>query len=143
MNIVGLIGRLTTDPELRYIGNDKAYTRFTLAVNRSYKNENGKIDADFISVVAWNKDAETICNYVKKGNRLGVTGRIQTGSYEKADGSRGYQTDVILNKYIFLESKPKEDRPAPDYNETTSIANDDPFADFGESIEITDNDLPF
>ena len=93
MNKVVLVGRLTADPELRYTASNKAYTRFTIAVNRNYKNEDGESEADFISVVAWEKRAETICKYVKKGNRLGIAGKIQTGSYEKEDGSRG-RSDV-------------------------------------------------
>lgn len=139
MNKVTLIGRLTADPELRYTQSDKAYTRFTLAVNRSFKNESGETDADFISCVAWDKRAETICNYVRKGNRIGIAGRIQTGSYEKEDGTRGYLTDVIVSELEFLENKPKDERPAPEYPEQ----DDDPFADFGDSVQVTDDDLPF
>lgn len=144
MNKVVLVGRVTADPELRYTNTDKAYTRFTIAVNRSFKNESGENDADFISVVAWEKKAETICNYVKKGNRIGIAGRIQTGSYDKEDGSRGYLTDVIVNELEFLENKPKDDKPAPDYTESNvSVDDEDPFSDFGDSTIITDDDLPF
>lgn len=139
MNKVVLIGRLTTDPELKYTENNKAYMRFTLAVNRDYKDETGQTPTDFISVVAWDKRAETIAKYVKKGNRLGVAGKIQTGSYEKADGSRGYLTDVIITELEFLENKPKEEKPAPDY----AYKEEDPFKDFGDEVEIVDDDLPF
>ncbi len=142
MNKVFLIGRLTADPELRYTESGKAYTRFSLAVNRNYKNESGESEADFISIVAWEKRAETICKYIKKGNRLGLVGRIQTGSYEKEDGTRGYLTDVIVGELEFLENKPKEDKPAPEYQES-SKTDEDPFAEFGDSIQIEDNDLPF
>ena len=142
MNKVELIGRITTDPELKYTQSNKAYTRFTLAVNRGFKNEDGESEADFISVVAWEKRAETICKYVKKGNRLGLVGRIQTGSYEKEDGTRGYLTDVIVGELEFLENKPKEEKPAPEYQESSS-SDEDPFAEFGDSIQIEDNDLPF
>ena len=138
MNKVELIGRLTTDPELRYTESEKAYTRFTIAVNRKYKKDDESRDADFIPVVAWEKRAETICQYVKKGNRLGIIGRIQTGSYDKEDGSRGYTYDVIAEEFEFLENKNKDDRPAPEYTDP-----EDPFADFGDSIEISDDDLPF
>jgi len=140
VNKVFLIGRLTADPELRYTESGKAYTRFSLAVNRNYKNESGESEADFISIVAWEKRAETIAKYLRKGNRLSVFGKIQTGSYEKEDGSRGYLTDVIVSEIEFLENKPKDDRPAPEYEESN---DDDPFKDFGDSIELTDNDLPF
>ena len=138
MNKVELVGRLTAEPELRYTESEKAYTRFTLAVNRKYKKDDESRDADFIPVVAWEKRAETICQYVKKGNRLGIVGRIQTGSYDKEDGSRGYTYDVIAEEFEFLESKGRDGRPEPEYNEP-----EDPFADFGDNVEITDDDLPF
>ena len=140
MNKVVLIGRVTADPELRYTESGKAYTRFTLAVNRNYKKESGETDADFISIVAWEKRAETISKYIKKGNRLSVSGRIQTGSYEKEDGSRGYLNDVIVDELEFLESKPKEDKPAPEYEEKVE---DDPFKDLGDTVQLSDKDLPF
>lgn len=138
MNKVELIGRITADPELRYTQSEKAYTRFTIAVNRGFKNESGESDADFISCVAWEKRAEIICKYVHKGNRIGIVGRIQTGSYEKEDGTRGYLTDVIVGELEFLENKNKDERPAPEYPEA-----DDPFSDFGDSVTVTDDDLPF
>lgn len=139
MNKVILIGRLTAEPELRYTQSNKAYTRFTLAVNRDFKNDAGETDADFISCVAWDKRAETICKYVRKENRIGIAGRIQTGSYDKEDGSRGYLTDVIVKELEFLENKSKDERPAPEYPEQ----DDDPFAEFGDSVQVTDDDLPF
>ena len=143
MNKVILIGRLTADPELRYTESNKAYTRFTLAVNRDYKKENGETDADFISVVAWEQLAETIHKYVKKGHKICAEGRIQTGSYDKEDGSKGYLTDVIMNHLEFLEKKSNDDRPAPEYTEAPTEEAEDPFKDFGDTVQLTDDDLPF
>ena len=143
MNRVVLIGRLTADPELRYTSSEKAFTRFTLAVNRDYKKENGETDADFISVVAWEQLAETINKYVKKGHKICVEGKIQTGSYDKEDGSKGYLTDVVINHLEFLEKKQTDEKPAPDYVESTKQDSDDPFTDFGNNVQLTDNDLPF
>lgn len=143
MNKVILIGRLTADPELRYSSSNRAYTRFTLAVNRDYKKENGETEADFISIVAWEQLAETVHKYVKKGHRICVEGRIQTGSYDKDDGTKGYLTDVIMNHIDFLEKKPTDDRPAPEYTEETSNETEDPFKDFGDTVQLTDDDLPF
>ena len=143
MNKVILIGRLTADPELRYSSSNRAYTRFTLAVNRDYKKENGETEADFISIVAWEQLAETIHKYVKKGHRICVEGRIQTGSYDKDDGTKGYLTDVIMNHIDFLEKKSTDDRPAPEYTEETSNETEDPFKDFGDTVQLTDDDLPF
>ena len=110
MNNVTLIGRLTRDPELRYTAGGMTVARFTLAVERRMSKERkleaeakNQTTADFISCTAWGKTAETISNYVQKGHRLGVEGRIQTGSYEK-DGQRFYTTDVLVNNMEFLES---------------------------------------
>ena len=143
MNKVILIGRLTADPELRYSSSNRAYTRFTLAVNRDYKKENGETEADFISIVAWEQLAETVHKYVKKGHRICVEGRIQTGSYDKDDGTKGYLTDVIMNHIDFLEKKSTDDRPAPEYTEETSNETEDPFKDFGDTVQLTDDDLQF
>lgn len=143
MNKVILIGRLTADPELRYSSSNRAYTRFTLAVNRDYKKENGETEADFISIVAWEQLAETVHKYIKKGHRICVEGRIQTGSYDKDDGTKGYLTDVIMNHIDFLEKKSTDDRPAPEYTEETSNETEDPFKDFGDTVQLTDDDLPF
>lgn len=142
MNSVELIGRLTATPELRYTTSNRAYTRFTLAVNRNFTNENGEREADFISCVAWEKTAETISKYLKKGSRVGIVGRIQTGKYERPDGTTGYTTDVVIKHLEFLESKSKDERPEPEYTgydapqETTE---EDVFSSFGENVSIDDN----
>ena len=145
MNAVVLIGRITKDPELRYNTANKAVTRFTLAVNRKFINDKGEREADFISCVAWNKTAELICQYFKKGNLIGVEGRIQTGSYEKEDGTKTYMTDVIVNQIEFLEKK-SDGRPDPEYAEPERSnaepqEEEDPFAAYGDSVEIDDNFL--
>ena len=100
MNIVILIGRTTKDPELKYSQSGKAYCSFTLAVNREFKRE----ETDFINCKAFDKKAEAIAQYVEKGNRIAVEGRIQTGSYEK-NGTTFYTTEVLVEKVEFLESK--------------------------------------
>ena len=103
MNKVNLIGRLTKDPELRKNSADIPYTRFTLAVNRNFLNSNNEREADFISCVAWRKTAEIICNQFKKGSEFALTGRIQTGSYDKEDGTKVTASEVIPTeetKYI-------------------------------------------
>lgn len=142
MNKVQLLGRICNDLELKQSGENK-YTRFSIAVNRRYTKEDGTREADFISCVAWNKSAETIVNYFKKGNQIGIVGRIQTGSYEKEDGSKSYTTDIIIEEFDFVEKK-SEERPAPEYTETTQ-KEDDPFKKFGQEngTGITDSNLPF
>lgn len=146
MNKVNLIGRICNDLEINQTGENK-YTRFTLAVNRTYTNEDGTRPADFISCVAWNKSAEIINQYFKKGSQIGVSGKIQTGSYDRQDGTKAYTTDIIVEGFDFLDKK--EDRPAPEYTEqkneeqtTTQNVGGNSNINFDE-VELTDEDLPF
>lgn len=114
MNKVSLIGRLTRDIELRYTNSQMAIGRFTLAINRKMSKEkrqeaerNNLPTADFIGCIAFGKNAETISQYVGKGNQLGVEGHIQTGSYENKEGQRIYTTDVIVDGFTFIDSRNK------------------------------------
>ena len=142
MNSVSLMGRLTRDPEVRYTANTQmANARFVVAVNRKLSKEkrqeaenNGYPTADFISCVAWGKTAENIANYFKKGNRIAITGHIQTGSYEK-DGQRIYTTDVVVDSFDFVESNSSSTNTNQGYSNP---------ADLGMSgQESFDSDLPF
>lgn len=112
MNSVNLVGRLVRDPELRYTNGNNAYVRFTLAVDRRLSKEKrqeaeakNQPTADFISCVAWGKTAETIANYLSKGSQIGIDGKIQTGSYEKDDGTRVYTTDVLVTGMTFVGNR--------------------------------------
>ena len=105
MNTVTLLGRLTKDIEFRYMPNGKGVASFTLAVNRPFKNANGENEADFIPVVLFGKTAELAANYVHKGQRLLVEGRLQVRSYDAKDGSKRYVTEVIGNDIEFIEKK--------------------------------------
>ena len=140
MNRVDLIGRFTANPELRYTTSNKAYTRFSIAVNRNKKDENGNREADFISCVAWEGTAETICKYFEKGNRIGISGIIQTGSYDKSDGSKGYTTDILIGNIDFIDTK---DKSLNENKSSEIVEENDPFKDFGDEITLTDDDLPF
>ncbi len=150
MNKVFLIGRLTRDPELRYSADNNAVCRFSIAVDRAFTNSNGERGADFINIVVFNKQAENVQKYLSKGSQVAIDGSIQTGSYEK-DGVKRNTFDVVANRVQFLDSKNKGnndsfDNVTPDSfsNEPeTSSVKDDPFADFGSSIEINDDELPF
>ena len=156
MNRVELIGRITKDPELRYTSSNIATTRFTLAVNRPFQGQNGEQGTDFISIVVWRKQAENVKKYVSKGSLVAVEGRIQTGSYEK-DGQRIYTTDVVADNVQFLESKSQSQNrqssddnmtPADFVNQDSNMDNesdmsDEVFANFGDSIEISDDDIAF
>ena len=99
MNYVSLIGRLTKDPELKYSQSGKAFCKFTIAVTREFNRE----EADFINCVAWDKRAETIAEYLKKGRRIAVQGRLNVNSYDK-NGETVWRTDVIVDKFEFVES---------------------------------------
>lgn len=106
MNKVVLIGRLTKDPELKTGGsNNTSYSRFTIAVNRKYKNSDGKYDADFIGCIAFGKTAETISKFFNKGRLIAVSGHIQTGNYKDKDGKTVYTTDIMIDDFDFVESK--------------------------------------
>ena len=156
MNRVELIGRITRDPELRYTSSNIATTRFTLAVNRPFQGQNGEQGTDFINIVVWRKQAENVKKFVSKGSLVAVEGRIQTGSYEK-DGQRIYTTDVVADSVQFLESKAQSQNrqtlddgmtPADFVNQDNNMSNesdmsDEVFANFGDSIEISDDDIAF
>ena len=108
MNKVVLIGRVTKDVEVRKTNSGKSFTRFTLAVNRRGKDAG----ANFITCVAWEKTADLLGAYVKKGNQVGICGRIETGKYEDRDGKTVFTTDVMVEEMDFLE--PKGSTPAAD-----------------------------
>lgn len=105
LNNISLVGRLTKDVELRYTPSNVAVATFTLAVNRTFKNENGDREADFINCVMWRQQAENLANWAKKGALIGITGRIQTRSYDNQQGQRVYVTEVVAETFQLLESK--------------------------------------
>ena len=131
MNVFNGIGRLTEDVDMKYTANGLAVARFTIAINRPYKNENGNYEADFIRCIAFGKRAETIAQYARKGHRIGITGSIMTGSYENKQGQKVYTTDVNVTGFTFLESAQKPKQKAA---QTTIDA---------EPIQIEDEGLPF
>ena len=112
MNNTSLIGRLTKDVDLRYTGTNVAVAGFTLAVNRRIKSE-GQPDADFISIVAWQKTAEFSSKYFKKGQQVWVNGRIQTRTWDDAEGKKHYVTEVVAEEVGFADSKKDEGAAAP------------------------------
>lgn len=156
MNKALLIGRLVKDPELKMTETSKREVcQFTIAVNRPYTNEDGERQADFINCVVWDKLAENLSKYQKKGNQIAVEGRIQTRNYEDKDGKRVYVTEIIATNITFLDSKGTSDsvnnleeppvKAGPITGEQIDSipTENDPFAAFGDSIEVNDSDLPF
>ena len=127
MNKTILMGRLTRDPEVRYTQTSNVMvTTFTLAVNRRFVKE-GQQQADFINIVAWNKTAEFVSKYFKKGQQVGVIGRIETKNYDDKDGKKVYVTEVIAEEVYFADSKKNDEQGEPtDF--MASADNDDlPF----------------
>ncbi|EHJ56205.1 single-stranded DNA-binding protein 2 [Streptococcus urinalis FB127-CNA-2] len=160
INNVVLVGRMTKDAELRYTPSQVAVATFTLAVNRTFKSQNGEREADFINCVIWRQSAENLANWAKKGSLVGITGRIQTRNYENQQGQRVYVTEVIADNFQMLESRAtREGNSNSSYNsggynssssnysssqqQTPNFGRDE--SPFGNSnpMDISDDDLPF
>ncbi|WP_373752345.1 single-stranded DNA-binding protein [Jeotgalibaca porci] len=148
INNVVLTGRLTKELDLRYTSNGTAVATGTLAVNRSFKNADGDYEADYPRIQVWRKAAENLANFTQKGSLIGIEGRIQTGSYEK-DGQRVYTTEIVVDKFTLLESRNNQNSQQSSRGQTqtnsgnTFSSNEDQFLNSGQSIDISDDDLPF
>jgi len=160
INNVVLVGRTTKDPELRYTPSNVAVATFSLAVNRTFKDANGEREADFINCVIWRQQAEHLANCAKKGALIGITGRIQTRSYENQQGQRVYVTEVVAENFQMLESRNSQGNQQ---NQGNSFQNgnssqggnvnneyNQQTPNFGRSnsmqgnpMDIQDSDLPF
>ncbi|WP_125604794.1 single-stranded DNA-binding protein [Lapidilactobacillus bayanensis] len=165
INRVVLVGRLTKDVDLRYTGSGAAVATFTIAVNRQFTNAQGDREADFIQCVIWRKSAENFKNFTHKGSLVGIDGRIQTRSYDNQQGQRVYVTEVVVDNFSLLEPKSSHagsgqatssSNSNNSYSQSNNTNNnysnqskqqepvgDDPFANNGEPIDISDDDLPF
>lgn len=155
INNVVLVGRLTRAVDLRYTSNGTAYASFTLAVDRDFKNQNGEKETDFINCVMWRKPAENLANYTKKGSLIGVEGRIQTRNYDNQQGQSVYVTEVLAERFHFLESAKTADNDVlnnggtntlgvnKNQNSSGNFANSDPFTGSGDVIDVLDSELPF
>ena len=155
INNVVVVGRLTRAVDLRYTSNGTAYASFTLAVDRDFKNQNGERETDFINCVMWRKPAENLANYTKKGSLIGVEGRIQTRNYDNQQGQRVYVTEVLAEKFSFLESAKTANTDVlsnggtntlgfnKNQNSSGNFANSDPFTSGGDVFNVNDDDLPF
>lgn len=129
INNVVLVGRMTRDAELKYTGNNIAVATFSLAVNRNFKDANGERETDFINCVIWRQQAENLANWAKKGALIGITGRIQTRSYENQQGLRVYVTEVVAENFQMLESRAaREGSNATQGNTSGAFGNDNGYA---------------
>ena len=126
MNTVAQIGRLTKDIEVKYTHNGKSVARFTLAVNSRHKKQDGTYDTHFFNCVIWDKAATNLAKFTKKGSLIGVSGMLQSRSYDK-DGQRVYVTEILVENFDLLEKKDKGSEVVPVF----------------ETVDIKDEDLPF
>lgn len=138
MNKTVLIGRLVADPDLKFAaGTGTAVTRFRLAVNRRFKKE-GQPDADFIGCIAFGKTAETIAQYLVKGRQMALEGHIQTSSYEATDGTKRYNTDIVVDSFEFVGSKDagatSNNNKVSEFDRQASQFNDDMTPVDGEDV---------
>lgn len=142
MNKVFLLGRLTKDPEVRYTTTGKVVAQFTIAVDRPYTNQDGQKDADFFPIVIWGKSAETAGNSLTKGQRVLVEGRVQIRSYEGKDGQKRWITEVIADRFEFIERRDQWDRTRETVKapETAPAASE--MSSFGAAV-ADDEKIPF
>lgn len=154
MNTVNLIGNLTRDPELRLSQSGTAVASCNIAVQRRFKNQNGDYESYFINIKAFSKTAELLAEHFRKGSKLGLTGNIQTGSYENQQGQRVFTTDVVVENLTFVERKTSDSggfNSSQSYSQnkaesgnTKQASNATSGQSFGNnSIDISDDDLPF
>lgn len=138
------VGRLTKDPELRRTGSGTAVTSFNLAVNRSFKNQQGEYEADFIPCVVWNKLAENVAQYCSKGSLICITARMQSRSYENNQGQKVFVLEAVCESVQFLETKKKE-QAQPQTNDFYNTQTNDLLNDFENStpLNIMEDDIQF
>ena len=149
MNKVILMGRLTRDPDVRYSQGDTptAVARYTLAVDRRFRRDSDQQTADFIGCVAFGKSGEFAEKYLRKGTKIVVTGRIQTGSYTNQEGQKVYTTDVVVEDQEFAESKAMSDANAGGFRQSAPTPAPAPVSDAGDGFmnipDGIDEELPF
>ncbi|WP_263624449.1 single-stranded DNA-binding protein [Cytobacillus kochii] len=135
MNVITLTGNSVKDIDLKYTPNGKAVGNGTIAVRRDFKNQNGEYETDFINFVALGGAAEVMANHISKGDKFGITGRLQIRRWEK-DGKTNYFTEVIVNSFDFPSKNTKGQ------NQQQRQTNNNSYDNYG-SIDISDDSLPF
>lgn len=144
MNLITLTGRITKKPELRNTTSGKSVCDFSIAVNRNYTNQDGKREVDFINIQVWDGLAENLCKYQDKGNSIAVVGSIRTRQYDDEKGNKRYVTYVLATSIEYLSSKKTSENtetstPVSEENKS----GDQAYIDFGNEIELTDEDIAF
>ena len=148
INRVVLTGRLTRNPELKTTQSELSVASFTLAVNRQFTDANGNRGADFINCVIWKKSAENLCKFTHKGSLIGIDGRLQTRSYDNNNGQKVFVTEVVVDSFSLLEPKNEsqtnnQSSNNNSYSNANTATEPDPFAGNGDTVDISDDDLPF
>lgn len=158
INNVVIVGRLTRDADLRYTGSGTAVASFTVAVERTFTNAQGERETDFINCVVWKKPAENLANFTRKGSMVAVAGRIQTRNYTNNESRKVYITEVVAENIQYLDSKKtnesRSDSSEGNYSQSNQNSSqgqnkgyqkqdEDPFESNNDSIDISDDDLPF
>ena len=137
MNNVNLVGRLTSDPELKYVGDDKALCKFSIAVSRDYKNKDGVVPTDFINIDLWGKRAEIFCQYASKGSLVGIEGSLRIEKYSTKEGENRTAAKIRANNFHFLGSKNK----SSDSNKL--FEGDNLFENVLNEEETSEEEIPF
>lgn len=148
INRIILSGRLTKDPELRYTPNGIAVCNFTLATDRPFTNAQGKRETDFHTIIVWRQQAETVANYLRKGQEATVDGRLQNRSYQNNEGRNVTVTEIIAENVKFGQlpkgqNSQSHDQSAVGRGRSQDQGSNDPFYGAGQPIDIQDDDLPF
>ncbi|PGT83257.1 single-stranded DNA-binding protein [Bacillus sp. AFS040349] len=162
INRIVLVGRLTKNPELKFTPSGVAVATFTLAVNRTFPNQQGEYEADFLNCVVWRKQAESAADHLKKGNLCGVDGRLQSRTYQDQSGKTVFVTEVVAESVQFLEPKGNRNSGQGNNSNNNNQGNNnyggyqgsgnnnnsggyesDPFANMGTPVDIPDDNLPF
>lgn len=141
LNNVVLVGRMTKDAELRYTPSNQAVATFSLAVNHNFKSQSGEREADFINCVIWRQQAENLANWAKKGALIGITGRIQTRSYENWQGQRVYVTEVVADSFQLLEFNKQNNQGHSQGHSQPDFSRQAPTNT--SPMDISEDDLPF
>jgi single-strand DNA-binding protein len=141
MNVITLTGNAVRDIEIRYTPNGKEVANGTIAVRRDFKNQNGEYETDFINFVALGKTGEIMANHIHKGDKFGITGRLQIRKWEKDNGEKQYFTEVLVNGFDF-PNKPNTNGQQKNSSQGEQKQDNDPFGNDG-AINLTDSDLPF
>lgn len=143
MNRINIIGRITKDLELKQTSSNINFIRFSIAVDRTFKNEEGEYETDFFNVVAWRKTAEFINNHFGKGSRIAISGRLQTSKYTDNEGKDRVSTEIVADEVDFIDKKKDTEANAEPVEAPTEEpkSDEDVFAEFGDNIELSEDDF--